>query len=396
MRFYFNPSYYTFSPLSGWAFLERYPFWQKKAPQEQDGDLWVEAEDCKKIFSPEVKVFWDRERIALEQNGQVVCFVEAEKRWTVDGVPQNWKLFPQKSKDGWRLPLTEVLGKGFGYSVQQKEEFVRMGRPGTMEEIALHEAGYYRQVFRGKCVGELFFTIWNDAVKKLLPYRLYVPTYIQEAGKLPLVIGLHGGMGSPDSIFEKTEGCFSRYAEEMGFILMAPDGCIHNSTYGCPIPPEGCHSDTCGFVGDEQEAWEKQVSEEALYQEIVWVRGHWPVDEKRIYLMGNSMGGIGTFYFASRHPELFRGIAPAGAAPDSRLFDCTGLEGMPIYLIAGTEDFHGYDFIRHAYEVFREKGLSIQLYTVGGGTHSNAWIVALEKTLRSLLGTATCLEDPGR
>lgn len=41
-----------------------------------------------------------------------------------------------------------------------------------------------------------------------------------------------------------------------------------------------------------------------------WVVANYPVDPRRLYLMGMSQGGRGTFYYTAAHPRRFAGVAP--------------------------------------------------------------------------------------
>ena len=60
------------------------------------------------------------------------------------------------------------------------------------------------------------------------------------------------------------------------------------------------------------------------------------VDEKRVYLTGNSMGGYGTWGMAMAHPNLFAAIAPVcgGGHPEFAL----ALRDMPVWAFHGAED----------------------------------------------------------
>ncbi len=43
------------------------------------------------------------------------------------------------------------------------------------------------------------------------------------------------------------------------------------------------------------------------------------IDDDRVYLMGESMGGSGAWYLASRHPDLFAAAAPVYGGRDGRV-----------------------------------------------------------------------------
>ena len=103
------------------------------------------------------------------------------------------------------------------------------------------------------------------------------------------------------------------------------------------------------------------------------------IDLDHRYLFGNSMGGMGAFYIPAMHPGIFRAAVPAGAAPDMRFFDFRRLSDIPILLIAGTEDYHGFDYIRNAYEKCREEGLNIRFLPVAGAHHEDSYADVLDE-----------------
>jgi hypothetical protein len=57
-----------------------------------------------------------------------------------------------------------------------------------------------------------------------------------------------------------------------------------------------------------------RLSEIDVLEAISFVRTHWNVDERRIWMSGPSMGGNGCFRLASRHPHLFAAIRPMSSA----------------------------------------------------------------------------------
>ncbi|MBN1867326.1 hypothetical protein JW916_08535 [Candidatus Sumerlaeota bacterium] len=52
------------------------------------------------------------------------------------------------------------------------------------------------------------------------------------------------------------------------------------------------------------------LAEVDVLEAIDFVRAHWNVDPDRIYLAGSSMGGGGSFYIGSRHPDMFASVSP--------------------------------------------------------------------------------------
>ncbi|MCD8009600.1 MAG: dienelactone hydrolase family protein [Lachnospiraceae bacterium] len=382
LKYYFNPPYYVFAAGAEMAFLGKYLTALARLAEEDGDEIWVTVSDLARMLSPQMSLRREGDELVLTDETRCLRIAADTGVCRVTGADPADNLAARRAGEEWLLPVCRVMQEVFDRPVVKRSPWYVFGRAGEELAFGRPQESHYLNVLRGKTVGEVYRTVWNEDVQKLLPCHLYIPTYYQEREALPLVIALHGGMGSADSVFDNTQRKFTYYAEKMGFILMAPDACVFDSNYGCLVPPEGARKDgPIDFTVNEQSRWEKKTAESALLQEIAWVRENWPIDPERIYLMGNSMGGIGTFHFASRHPELFRAISPAGAAPTAADFDSSDLAGLPICLVAGTEDAHGFDYIRHVYEVLRDRGLNIRFLVAGGGTHPSAWIDTLEETL---------------
>ncbi|WP_434310893.1 alpha/beta hydrolase-fold protein [Hominifimenecus sp. rT4P-3] len=379
-RYYFEPTRFAF--IKDKIFLDQYPVEYPEEIGEEDGEPYLKLSMFQRIFSPQMTVESGEDHFSIVYEGKSVRY--RNENWSGQGT--EWAC-PPKWRDGeWHIPVLQVLGEGLGFFTNRLQPpFFLAGREAADVDLSVQREEYYRNVLRGKSVGEVYCTFWNENIQKYLPLKMYIPTYLSQDRKFPLIVALHGGLGSPESVFLHTERKFSYAAEKRGFILLAPDACIFNSTYGCPVKPAGSHLTTCGFAGDEEELQGKAASEDSLHQEILWAMENFPVDRERVYLMGNSMGGIGTFYFGSRHRELFAALAPAGAAPEAEAFDYTGLGDIPILFTAGTEDFHGYDHMERAYRYFKDHGVTIELLTVGGGTHPSAWVDELDHILDYLL-----------
>ena len=72
-----------------------------------------------------------------------------------------------------------------------------------------------------------------------------------------------------------------------------------------------------------------------------------PIDESRIYLTGNSMGGYGTWLWASHHPQDFAAVAPVvgglgsggpkDISPDVKTW-AKNLASVPVWAFAGEKD----------------------------------------------------------
>jgi len=169
-----------------------------------------------------------------------------------------------------------------------------------------------------------------------LPYSLYVSSKVEKDKKAPLVVTLHG-LGAPQTIMMGKTAI--DLAEEAGYILVAPMGYNTGGWYGSPVgtgpgrgkgkgaPPaapdaaakgrgEGAVKGKGfgGFGGGNQPANLRELSEKDTMNVIAMVRKEFKVDDKRIYIMGHSMGGAGALYLGSKYPHMFAAVAAEAPA----------------------------------------------------------------------------------
>jgi pimeloyl-ACP methyl ester carboxylesterase len=121
-------------------------------------------------------------------------------------------------------------------------------------------------------------------------YTLLVPKGYDPVTPTPLVVGLHGG-GPGGKERDKVVGSgrqamvkFGRAASSRGWIAVCPTAI--------------------------RAGWGAKVNRELILTLIEEISLRYNVDRNRIYLVGHSMGGFGTFAVGPAHPELFAAIAP--------------------------------------------------------------------------------------
>jgi len=165
-----------------------------------------------------------------------------------------------------------------------------------------------------------------------LPYSLYVSSKVKKGQKAPLIVTLHG-LGAPQTIMMRKTAI--DLAEEGGYILVAPMGYNTAGWYGspgvgrgggrgkgkgAPEAPNGAPDAAAkgpgdgaakgkagfgGFGGGNQPANLTELSEKDVMNVIAMVRKEFKVDDKRIYVMGHSMGGAGALFLGSKYPKMF-------------------------------------------------------------------------------------------
>lgn len=119
------------------------------------------------------------------------------------------------------------------------------------------------------------------------PYRLYVPEQAEEGKTVPLLVVLHGKWVDQNAWFDYTP--VKEFGRNNGFLIAAPYG---RGDYFYRGPGE---QDVLDII------------ETVLYK--------FNVDENRIYLMGHSMGGWGSWWIGLRNRDLFACISPMSGFP---------------------------------------------------------------------------------
>lgn len=126
--------------------------------------------------------------------------------------------------------------------------------------------------------------------------RAYLPADYDPAKKWPLVIQMHGyNPANPVYIRwwaadERHSHIDTEFSNHQGVIYLEPHGRGNTSYLG---------------MGDND-----------ILTVIAEAKRLFNVDEDRIYLTGDSMGGWGTWNVATRHPDLFAAIAPVFGGSD--------------------------------------------------------------------------------
>lgn len=211
----------------------------------------------------------------------------------------------------------------------------------------------------------------------IVPFRLYVPTGWDGKAKLPLVVFLHGANLDDDDSMERAGGLFPKLAERRNVILLAPLGYRMNSMYGAPVPPRFA---TAGSPIAGIDARRAELSEKDVLGLVDLISAEYDVDRSRIYLAGNSMGGMGTWHLAQKYPQRWTAIAPAAAGATDDHYDFTRLRGMPIMPVAGEHDFLR-PMVEETVAKARAAGLKPRYMMVPGGDHGTGVEMAMPAIL---------------
>lgn len=172
-------------------------------------------------------------------------------------------------------------------------------------------------------------------------FFLYVPITYKEKldARYPLVIVLHGDNGYRELRPELTTyplptGVFNSFLLESGELTpTARDKLNPHLKDAFVVHPEIPHIDRAVFRGERLGWW----NPEALNDMVDYLARVYRIDEHRIYVVGASMGGAGTFYYAATNPRKIAAIAPVCNGLYDYFSNAYALRDMPIWM------FHNYD-----------------------------------------------------
>jgi hypothetical protein len=136
----------------------------------------------------------------------------------------------------------------------------------------------------------------------VLALRLQAPEAAARGEPLPLVIALHGAAGSENMMFDGYgNGLVARLCAQRGWLLAAPREAV-------PTP--------------------------ALIDEIARL---YPVDRRRVFVVGHSLGAASAVSAAQSYPDCFAAVAALGGGRSIKGSDA--LKKAAFFVGCGTEDF---------------------------------------------------------
>ena len=176
---------------------------------------------------------------------------------------------------------------------------------------------------------------------RIRTYHLYVPaslhlapptaatstSTVAPATRVPLLIALHGGLGSGTQ-FEKQTG-FDGLAEANGFIVAYPYGWGTGPRHGIARTWNG--GSCCG------PAMKQHVDDVTFIKLVIrQIESRYPVDPRRVFVAGHSNGGIMAYRLAC---QLSGTVAAIGVQSTSlELRPCQPTEPVSLLHIHGTAD----------------------------------------------------------
>lgn len=220
-----------------------------------------------------------------------------------------------------------------------------------------------------------------------MPYRLYVPQSYDPARKSPLVVALHG-YGGDQNYFFTALPTLPELLEQHGFIFVAPMGLAKDAWYGAPLSIPGNAPRSSGAPTPtpprtpEEETRYRSMSEADVMNVIDLVRAEYAIDADRIYLMGHSMGGFGTWWLGQKHADLWAAIAPMSGVLPNVDYQLARLARVPVHVsIGGKENPEWVTASRQQVETMKARGMTTGYFEPADATHGSMIAPTLPQAL---------------
>ena len=153
-------------------------------------------------------------------------------------------------------------------------------------------------------------------------YRLLRPLDYDPNKEYPLVVCLHGGAGRGNDNVKQIEGSWTAQMlsnqynrEKYSAFLFVPQ-----------CPPDAIWGGAPNYPGVDA----------LVFETIGALEKEFGIDAKRRYVMGESLGGYGTWHFVSTRPEMFAAAVPicGGGNPDL----AQNIADVPVWAFHGAKD----------------------------------------------------------
>jgi predicted peptidase len=174
------------------------------------------------------------------------------------------------------------------------------------------------------------FTVPDAQPPRSVRYRLLKPSVVDKDKTYPVVLFLHGAGERGDDnriqlLYLPEWMTQKEWRERYPCYLIAPQ---------CPA---GKWWTGATRASDTSGTSDPAASESELALKILrTLSAELPIDQRRVYLTGLSMGGYGSWSLAARHPELFAAVVPICGGGDPAW--AGQLKDVPLWAVHGDAD----------------------------------------------------------
>lgn len=171
------------------------------------------------------------------------------------------------------------------------------------------------QITKGQAVEDWVVELHEAHIYKDMPYRIMKPINYEPNKSYPVIVSLHGGGGRGTDNRKQFRNWNQILAKEQ-----------NRKDYPCYV-----------LAPQSNELWNGQhlANIKAIIKNVP------SVDMSRIYILGHSMGGHGTYILTQIDPNYFAAAAPSAGSglPDTEEFiDVSKIKDIPIWVFHGDND----------------------------------------------------------
>ena len=211
------------------------------------------------------------------------------------------------------------------------------------------------------------------AQRDTMPYRFLQPEQLKEGKKYPLVLFLHGaGERGSDNVSQLRNGgtVFTNPANRYKYpcFVLFPQ-CPEGAYWSLEKRPDQGYKNTPNPLPKEVPITKHlRLVKELLDETLVT----YPIDPKRVYIMGISMGAIAALDMVYRFPDTFdKAVSICGATNIERMREFKGKTKFRFYH-GDIDDVIPVIYSREAYEALKSTGKKVEYIEFYGANH-NAW-----------------------
>ena len=167
-----------------------------------------------------------------------------------------------------------------------------------------------------------------------LPYRLYIPKNYKKEQSFPLLVYLHGANGRGTDNLQHLDYLLARMTsselqKSLSFFVVAPQ---------CPPGEQWADIDLGPPPYSNYDFSKTPESSRirSIFKILNIVAGEFNIDEKRIYIMGFSMGASGTWDTITRYPDRFAAAVTMSGVSDPKSVE--RIVEIPVWAFHGKFD----------------------------------------------------------
>ncbi|MGQ1784464.1 prolyl oligopeptidase family serine peptidase [Saccharicrinis sp. GN24d3] len=213
--------------------------------------------------------------------------------------------------------------------------------------------------------------IYTDENGMKMPYRLFLPPGYNPNKEYPLLLSLHGAGSRGDDNLKQLRPWIAGWMDEKvqneyPCIILMPQCPIKKQWVNVPWK-EGSY-----MLKDIPISQPMKLAKE-IFDKIVKEES---VDKKRIYVMGASMGGYGTWNFVMHYPKLVAAAVPICGAGDPLMVK--KIRKIPIWAFHGDKDkvvpLTGSTDMINSLKSLKKNKARVTIYEgVGHNSYARAW-----------------------